>query len=184
MEEPGRLHGVTKSRTWLRDFTHTHRSVCAYLFMCAIDKDLIYFDKQSVEWLAYNYNYSWPLNKMSLNHEDHLHIDYLQWLYWKVFGDSVQFSSVQSLSCVQLFASPWIAARQDSLSITNSQSSLKLMSIELVMPSSHLILCHPLFLLPPIPPSIRIFSSESTLHIRWPMYWSFSFSIIPSNLKA
>ena len=74
-----------------------------------------------------------------------------------------------------------MAARQASLSITNSQSLLKLMSIESVMPSSHLILCHPLFLLPPIPPSIRVFSNESTLHIRWPKYWSFSFSISPSN---
>ena len=94
---------------------------------------------------------------------------------------SVQFSSVQSLSSVQLFAIPWIAARQASLSITNSRTSLKLMSIESVMPSSHLILCHPLLLLPPIPPSIRVFSNESTLHVRWPKYWSFSFSIIPSK---
>ena len=78
---------------------------------------------------------------------------------------SVQFSSVQSLSRVRLFATPWIAARQASLSITNSRSSLKLMSIESVMPSSHLILCRPLLLLPPIPPSIRVFSNESTLHI-------------------
>ena len=86
-------------------------------------------------------------------------------------------SSVQLLSHVQLFATPWIAARQASLSITNSQSSLKLMSIESVMPSSHLILCRPLLLLSPIPPSIRVFSNESTLHMRWPKYWSFSFSI-------
>ena len=93
----------------------------------------------------------------------------------------VSVQSVQSLSRVQLFATPWIAARQASLSITNSRSSLKLMSIESVMPSSHLILCHPLLLLPPIPPSIRVFSNEPTLHIRWPKYWSFSFSIIPSN---
>ena len=93
----------------------------------------------------------------------------------------VQFSSVQSLSCVWLFATPWIAARQASLSIINSRSSLKLTSIDSVMPSSHLILCHPLFLLPPIPPSIRVFSSESTLRMRWPKYWSFSFSIIPSK---
>ena len=92
-----------------------------------------------------------------------------------------QFSSVQSLSRVQLFATPWIAARQASLSITISQSSLKLTSIESVMPSSHLILCYPLFLLLPIPPSIRVFSNESTLHMRWPKYWSFSFSIIPSK---
>ena len=92
-----------------------------------------------------------------------------------------QFSSVQSLSPVRLFAAPWIAAHQASLSITISQSSLKLTSIKLVMPSSHLILCHPLFLLPAIPPSIRVFSSESTLHMRWPKYWSFSFSIITSK---
>jgi len=94
---------------------------------------------------------------------------------------SVQFSSVQSLSWGWLFATPWIAACQASLSITNSQSSLRLMSIESVMPSSHLILCHPLLLLPPIPPSIRVFSNESTLRRRWPKYWSFSFSIIPSK---
>ena len=85
------------------------------------------------------------------------------------------------LSHVPLFATPWIAARQASLSITNSRSSLRLMSIESVMPSSHLILCRPLFLLPPIPPSIRVFSNESTLHMRWPKYWSFIFSIIPSR---
>ena len=91
------------------------------------------------------------------------------------------FSSVQSLSRVRLFATPWTAARQASLSITNSQSSLKLMSVESVMPSSHLILCHPLLLPPSIFPSIRVFSSESVLHIRWPKYWSFSFSISPSD---
>ena len=90
-------------------------------------------------------------------------------------------SSVQSLSHVRLFVIPWIAARQASLSITNSRSSLRLMSIESVMPSSHLILCHPLLLLPPIPPSIRVFSNESALRMRWPKYWSFSFSIIPSK---
>ena len=90
-------------------------------------------------------------------------------------------ASVQSLSRVRLFAIPWIAARQASLFITNSQSSLKLMSIESVIPSSHLILCHPLFLLPPIPPSIGVFSNESTLCMRWPKYWSFSLSINPSN---
>ena len=97
------------------------------------------------------------------------------------FFSSGQFSSVQSLSPVRLFATPWVAARQASLSTTNSQSSLRLTSIESVMPSSHLILCHPLFLLPPIPPSIRVFSNESTLRMRWPKYWSFSFSIIPSK---
>ena len=93
----------------------------------------------------------------------------------------IQFSSVQLLSHVQLFATPWIAARQASLSITNSRSSLKLMSIKSVMPSRHLILCRILLLLPPIPPSIRVFSNESTLGMRWPKYWSFSFSIIPSK---
>ena len=90
-------------------------------------------------------------------------------------------SSVQSLSRVQLFATPQITARQASLSITNSRSSLKLMSIELMMPSSHLILCRPFLLLPLLPPSIRVFSNESTLRMRWPEYWSFSFSISPSN---
>ena len=90
-------------------------------------------------------------------------------------------NSVQSLSRVRLFATPWIAPRQASLSITNSRSSLRLMSIKSVMPSSHLILCHPLLLLPPIPPSIRVFSNESTLRIRWLKYWSFSFSIISSK---
>ena len=90
-------------------------------------------------------------------------------------------SSVQSLSCVQLFATPWTAACQVSLSITNSWSLLKLMSIESVMPSNHLILCHPLLLPPSIFLSIRVFSNESVLLIRWPKYWSFSFSISPSN---
>ena len=88
-------------------------------------------------------------------------------------------SSVQSLSHIWLFATPWITARQASLSITNSRSLLKLMSIESVMPSSHLIPCHPLLLLPLIPPSIRVFSNESTLRMSWPKYWSFSFSIGP-----
>ena len=95
----------------------------------------------------------------------------------KLIYISFQFSS--SVVCDS--ATPWIAARQASLSITNYRSSLKLMSIELVMPSSHLTLCRPLFLLPPIPPSIRIFSNESTLHMRWPKHWSFSFSISPSK---
>ena len=92
-----------------------------------------------------------------------------------------QFGSVQSLSHVQRFGTPWTTAGQASLSINNTRSLSKLMSIESVMPSSHLILCHPLLLLPPVPSSIRIFSSESTLHMRWPKYWNFSFSISPSN---
>ena len=93
----------------------------------------------------------------------------------------MNFSSVQSLSHVQLFATPWTAARQASLSITNSWSLPKLISIESVMPSNHLILCHSLLLLPSVFPSIRVFSDESALHIRWPKYWSFSFNISPSN---
>ena len=101
-----------------------------------------------------------------------------KWLSHKLF---LLFSSVQSLSRIQLFETPWIPARQASLSITNSQSSLKLISIESVMPSSHLILCRPLLLLPSIFPSIRVFSNESALCMRWPKYWSFSFSICPSN---
>ena len=95
------------------------------------------------------------------------------YVYWN--------QSVQLLSRVRLFATPWIAACQASLSITNSQNLHKLMSIESVTSSSRLILCRPLLLLPPIPPSIRVFSSESTLRMRWPKYWSFSFSISPSN---
>ena len=91
------------------------------------------------------------------------------------------FRSDQLLSCVRLFATPWIAARQAFLTNTNSRSSLRLTSIESVMPSSHLILCRPLLLLPPILPSIRVFSNESTLPMRCPKYWSFSFSIIPSK---
>ena len=101
--------------------------------------------------------------------------------YIPFMSSELQFSSVQSLSRVRLFATPRTAARQASLSISNSRSSLRLMSIESVMPSSHLILCHPLLLLPPILPSIRVFSSESTLRMRWPKYWTFSFSIIASK---
>ena len=92
-----------------------------------------------------------------------------------------RFSSVQSLSRVRLFATPWMAAHQASLSISYSWSSLRLTFIKSVMPSNHLSLCRPLLLLPPVPPSIRVFSKESVLSIRWPKYWSFSFSISPSN---
>ena len=107
--------------------------------------------------------------------------------YWKLapkttqWSHSVQFSSVQPLSRVWLFMTPWTTARQASLFITNSQSLLKLMSIELVMPSNHLMLCHPFLLLPSIFPSIRVFSNESALRIRWPKYWNFSFNISPSD---
>ena len=102
-------------------------------------------------------------------------------LFLPNFEEQYYSQSVELLSCVRLFETPWIAARQASLSITNSRSSLKLMSIESVMPPSHLILCHPLLLLPPIPHSMRVFSNESTLRMRWPKYWSFRFNISPSN---
>ena len=102
----------------------------------------------------------------------------IQFLFWDV---QFQFSSVQSFSHVWLLAIPWTAAHQASLSITNSWSLLKLMSIKMVMPSNHLLLCRPFFLLPSTFPSIRVFFNESALHIRWPKYWSFSFSISPSN---
>ena len=101
----------------------------------------------------------------------------------KLNASLCKFSSVQLLRCVRLFATPWTAALQASLSIINSQSLLKLMSIELVMPSNHLILCCPLLLSPSIFPSIRVFSNESALHIRWPKYWSFSFSISISHFN-
>ena len=110
-------------------------------------------------------------------HDNFLKIQYLLPPKFHYF----QFSSVQLLSRVRLFAAPWTTARQAFLSITNSRSSPRLMSIESVMPSSHLILCRSLLLLPPIPPSIRVFSNESTLRMRWPKYWSFSFSISPSR---
>jgi len=135
---------------------------------------------------------------MFLKIYDFIYYDFMGFFMWtilKVFIESAiilllfsyilvfwpQFSSVQLLSCVRLFATPWTAAHQASLSITNSRSLLKLMSHESVMPSNYLILCHPLLLLPSIFPSIRIFSNESVLHIRWPKYWNFSFNISPSN---
>ena len=96
-------------------------------------------------------------------------------------SEGSQFSSVQSLSCVWLFVTPWTTTLQASLSITNSRSLLKLISTESVMPSNHLIICHPLRLLPSIFPRIKVFSNDSALHIRWPKYWSFSFNISPSN---
>ena len=103
------------------------------------------------------------------------------WNHASILKPIFHFTSGQSLNCVWLFATPWAAERQASLSITNSQSSLKLVSTESVMPSNHLILCRPLLLLPSIFPSIKVFSNELALHIRWPKYWSFRFSICPSN---
>ena len=108
-------------------------------------------------------------------------VEFINSCFMCLLSTSVQFSIVHSLSHVQLFATPWITALQASLSITISWSSLRIMSNKLVMPSSHLILCHPLLLWTPIPSSIRVFSNESALCIRWPKYWSFSFSMSPSN---
>ena len=143
--------------------------------------------------------FGWPQKKFNLSSLPHLlgTKGTRSWVWWPSHGSkrikiceilvlwatwtNIQFSSVQSLTRVRLFATPWIAARQASLSITNSLSSPKLTCIESVMPSSHLILCRPLLLLPPIPPNIRVFSNESTLRTRWPKYWSFSLSISPSN---
>ena len=114
-----------------------------------------------------------------LGHTDHIWISTYNCV-WKMFLSQ----SIQSLSYVWLFVTPWTTACQASLSITHSQSLLKLISIESVTPSKHLILCHPLLLLPSIFPSIRVFSNESALHIRWPKYWSLSFSISPSNVYS
>ena len=133
-----------------------------------------------LEWVAISYfrGSSWP--------KDQTHTSCLAGRFFttKPLGKlnaGIQFSSVQSLSRVWLSAIPWTAAHQASLSITNSRSLPKPMSIESVMPSNHLNLCHPLLLLPSIFPSIRVFSNESALHMRWPKYWSFSFNISPSN---
>ena len=137
------------------------------------------FGSQREEWLTEGWDQNiWCL--IILNIYDFLVFWAKGPLLWDR-GSPCLFSSVQSLSRVQLSDTPWITTHQASLSITNSQSSFKLMSIELVMLSSHLILCCPLFLLPPIPPSIKVFSNESTLHVRWPKYWSFNFSISPSK---
>ena len=123
----------------------------------------------------------WDIMKMG-SYYIHIYIFSAQYNTYEIIHDFgyIQLSSVQLLSHVQLFATPWNAARQASLSITNSRSSPKPTYIELVMPSSHLILCHPLFL-HPVPASIRVSSNESTLRMRWPKYWSFSFKIHPSN---
>ena len=125
-------------------------------------------------------------NMYILNVDRYLDLVLIRIKYWRYFYCSLLsyryiVLSIQSLSHVQMFVTPWITTGQASLSITNCQSLPKLMSIESVMPSSHLILCCPLLFLPPIPPSIRVFSNESTLHMRWPKYWSFSLSISPSN---
>ena len=145
------------------------------------------FQARILEWVAISFSRgsSWPQDQtrvsciagrlFTMSHKGNPNI---HCIYKK---PSYQFSSVQSLSCVWLFATPWTAARQTSLSITNTRSPPKPMSIVSVMPSNHLILSHPLLLLPSIFPSIRVFSNESALHIRWPKYWSFSFNPNPSN---
>ena len=135
---------------------------------------------RTVEWVAKSYSRGSSLPRDQTCNSS-VSCIVRQVLYYFCHLDSVQFSSVQSLSCVRLFVTSWTAAHQASLPITNSRSLLKLMSIESVMPSNHLILCHLLLLLPSIFPSIRVFSNESVLLIRWPKYWSFSFSISPSN---
>ena len=122
-----------------------------------------------------NYSYCLPLLGSSLEEKSVYHIIFCFSIYMH------QFSSARLLSHVRLFATPWTAARQASLSITNSRSLLKLMFIESMMPSNHVILCRPLLLLTSVFPSIRVFSNESALCIRWPKYWSFSFNISPSN---
>ena len=142
-----------------------------------MDPEIAILSEGSMKWRKMNIciTYIWNLKKGDTN----------ELIYKKIrVTDTenklpLQFSSVQSLSHVRLFATPWTAARQASLSITNSQSRSKPMVS--VMPSNHLIFCHPLLLLPPIPPIIRVFSNESALHIRWPKYWSISFNISPSN---
>ena len=121
--------------------------------------------------------FSFTINKYLLGS----YFEFMQIYYLSSCNNCYQFSSVQLLSHVWLFAALWTRACQACLSITNSRSPPKPMSIESVMPSNHLILCFPLLLLPPIPPSIRVFSSESVLHIKWLKYWSFSFNISPSN---
>ena len=135
-------------------------------------RDLTWSPTSSVLWPEIIQNLSCDTHHSFLSSKNSIH------LLCKVI---FLFVVVQSLRHVQLFVTPWATARQDSLSITNSRSLLKLMSIELVMPSNHLILCRPLLLLSPIPPSIKVFSNESTLRMRWPKDWSFSFSIIPSK---
>ena len=133
-----------------------------------------------LEWIAMPFSRRsyWPRDGTQVSH-----ISGRFFTMWAIKETHFNFSSVQLLICVLLFVTPWTAACQVSLSITNSWSLLKLMSIESVMLSKHLILCHPLLLLPSIFPSIRVFSSESVLHIRWAKYWSFSFSIGPSNIN-
>ena len=137
-------------------------------------------NKDKYETIAWR-NHIQPAKEYCLQFKNTLYVSKIKTTNGFCLLFSLQFSSVQLLTHVQLFATPWTAARQASLYITSSRSSLRLMSIESVMPSNRLILCHPLLLLPSIFPSIMVFSNESALHIRWPKYWSFSFNISPSN---
>ena len=179
-----RTHGLTKSQPWLSNF-HFHHMLAR---LCSKSVKLDF----SSMWTE-----NFQMYKLDLEKAEEPKIKLPPFIgLWKKQENSRKtfisvslttlmslsvFSSVQLLSHVQLFETPWITARQASLSISNSQSLLKLMSIKSVMPSSHLILCRPLLLLPPVPPSIRVFSNESALRMRWPKYWSFSFNISPSN---
>ena len=157
------VHGVSKSQTLLSDFTFTFH-------FYALEKEMA-THSSSLAWRIPGTGEPGGLPSMGLHRVRHDWSDLASWL-WSV--------SVQSFNCVWLFVTPWTAAHQASLSITN-WSLLRLLSIESVMPSNHFILCHPLVLLPFIFPSIRVFSNESVLCIRWPKYWSFSFSISPSS---
>ena len=170
---------IPQRKYWLGEMSQIDQMQCAMKNPWLSKPEVRdYFSKPS-----FSSRYSGKLLR-SEEKEWSIHIKKKKKKQFNFYSSSVQFSSVQSLSCVRLFATPWIAAHQASLSITNSQSLLKLMPIESVMPSNHLILCHPLLLLPPIPPSIRVFSNESTLRMRWPKYWSFSFSISPINTQG
>ena len=177
------LHTVIRLRVWVQDI-----SLCIQISSSYQDTSQIRAHANLAHWNPISkYNYIWGTRgkgfsiKSSEGYNSTRHLPAVCHTFFLFFFGKRAISSVQSLSRVRFFATPWIAAHQASLSITNSQSSLKLTSIESVMPSWHLILCHPLLLLPPIPPSIRVFSNESTLCMRWPKYWSFSFNISPSN---
>ena len=177
------IHGVAKSRTRLSDWSDL--IWCVLPPSCPLPTHShIYFQVNKCLPLAswermYGGKFWWLCKTENIFFFFYLVWNELEILYIYIFY--IPISSVQSPSRVRLFATSWIAACQASLSITNSRSSLRLTSIESVMPSRHLILCRPLLLLPPIPPSIRVFSNESTLRMRWPKYWSFNLSIIPSK---
>jgi len=174
MEEPGRLQsmGVPTSQTWLSNFTFTFH-------FHALEKEMA-IHSSVLAWRIPGTGEPSGLPSMGSQRVGH------DWSFLAAAAYCIPvtyiISSVHVTQSCPTLCDPWITAHQASLSITNSWSSLKLMSIELVMPSSHFILCRPHLLLPPIPPSIRVFSNESTLHMRWPKYWSFSFtSVLPIN---